>query len=220
MTYIPRPIIMEDIDVAYLDALWLADDGRIKLLPAAAFREIDPMHLRLWMHHQARYCLPTLELVTWLREQIGDRTAVELGSGNGDLYYHLGITGTDSYIQTTPEFLQMTALWAQPSTKPRRDTLRLNAETAVRNLSPDLAVACYLTRKFIPGKDRIGKAQAFIWGPREEKIIERVQCYIHVGNEHTHGQKTALKKRHRKIRLPGLVTRGDPALDIIYVWGS
>jgi hypothetical protein len=45
----------------------MGPDNTIKLLPAAAYDEFDPSGLRLWCHHNARYGLPTTELIEWLK---------------------------------------------------------------------------------------------------------------------------------------------------------
>lgn len=210
--------IIDNIDISYLNERWLAEDGRIKLLPASEFRSVPNDHLRLWLHHQARYCLPTVELVEWLRAQIGGAYAVELGCGNGDLYHHLKITGVDSCIQNSPMVAAFMRMLGQVPTHPHKDVVPMNAENAVLQLRPRVAIACYLTRKFIQGVDQEGVSHASMYGVREEAIIDHVPLYIHIGNRMTHGDKTVLSLPHDELRFPWLVTRGHPDHDVIYVW--
>lgn len=212
--------VMDRVDVAYLDERWLSEDGRIKLLPAAAFRSVPPEHLRYWMHCKARYSLPTVELVEWLRERIAGRTALELGCGNGDLYHHLGIRGTDSGVQAETTLSALFQMMGQVPTRPRREVRIIDAESAVQKWRPEVAIASYLTRRFNPIIDQEGDAQASAYGPHEEVILANVCCYIHIGNRGSHDEKTVLTRPHEELQFPWLVTRGDPALDVIYVWGK
>lgn len=211
--------VLQDVDVTYLDNRWLDYDGRIKLLSAEEFRKVPHNDLRVWMHKRARYSLPTLELVEWLKKRIGGRKAVEVGCGNGDLYHHLGIPGTDSCGQRNPAVRVWYALHGQIPTNPREEVIPLSAEQVVLDLKPKVVVASYLTRKFIEGKDVEGKAQASVMGAVEENIIMDCDCYIHIGNQNSHGEKTILSQEHEEFTFPWLVTRGDPSKDVIYVWG-
>lgn len=78
-------------DVLYLDKILLADDGRIKLLPYTVYKDIPSVHLMAWGTWRARYSFPTIEMIEWIKDKIGDRKAIEIGSGNGDLGFHLDI---------------------------------------------------------------------------------------------------------------------------------
>jgi hypothetical protein len=81
----------------------LLDEGHLlRLLPYAAYDRIHPEGLRLWCHKNARYGLPTIECIDWLRKFIGGRSAIEIGAGYGDLAYHLGIPATDSHCAAAP----------------------------------------------------------------------------------------------------------------------
>lgn len=214
--------MMTDADTTYLDRLLLDPEGRIRLLPFAEYGKIDRDHVRLWMHKTARYTLPTVEMIAWLRAQIGARTAIEVGCGNGDIYWHLGIRGTDSGIQAAPGAVRAFMLTThQPTTTPRPDVELIEAEDAVKKYRPQVVIASYLTRRFVTrgqNPDKEGKAQASIVGAREEQIVHRCNTYIHIGNRNTHGEKRILKWPHEEIAPGWLVTRGDPAKDVIYVW--
>jgi hypothetical protein len=212
----PGDDVIRDLDARWIDPA----TGRIRLLPAREFNFYPWVLLRTWMHLRARYCLPTVELVDWLKAKIAGRSAIEVGSGNGDLGFHLGIPETDSCIQQTPELLMFYHAHGQIPTRPRPECLKMDAETAVKKLKPQVVVASWLTRKFIAGTDREGAAQASIYGVSEKILVRKSDCYIHVGNEKSHGEKTILKTPHEEIRIPGMVSRGNPELDVIYVWGK
>lgn len=205
--------------LADLSARWETPEGRLKLLPASEFQSVPHDHLRLWCHQTARYGIPTVELIEWLKEEIGGRFAIEVGAGNADLGHLLGITSTDSRIQQTPELRAYYALGGQIPTDPPPDVRSMDAITAIKHYSPQVVVASWLTRKFIVGKDREGKAEASIYGPEEEKIIKRCRVYIHIGNDNVHGQKTILSLPHDTYYFPWLVSRAeDQGKNTIKVW--
>jgi hypothetical protein len=91
-----RVTILPQADTSYIDKAFLADDGYVRLRPAAEWRAIDPVHLRIWCGRRARYQVVTQEMVDWLRPQVAGRNALEVGAGAGDLGHHLGIRMTDS----------------------------------------------------------------------------------------------------------------------------
>jgi hypothetical protein len=196
------------------------ETGRIKLLPAAEFEGIPRDLFRAWCGQQARYGIPTLELIQWLKERIGDRKAIEVGCGNADIGYYLGITQTDSCLQQTPAMrLMYAAMGGQIPTRPREDVLPLDAESAVQKLKPDVVVASWLTRRFIKGVDVEGQAEASVYGPEEEKILKGCAEYIHIGNLNVHSQKTLLQIPHEFYQFPWLVSRAaDQSMNCIYVW--
>lgn len=207
------------LEIALLDEILLDDDDRIKLLPAEVYQTMDHEVLQAWCATQARYGIPTLELITWLKERIGDRKAIEIGAGNGDLGYHLGITQTDSCIQQSDAMQLAYGMGCQVTTNPKPDVLRLDAEQAVQKLKPDVVIASWVTRKFMRDKDVNGEAQAFAHGPEEQKVLRGCAEYIHIGNLAVHGQKTLLSLPHETYYFPWLVSRGfDQTQNVIYVW--
>jgi len=209
-------------DTSYLDKKWLDENNRIRLLPTAEYLSVPNDHLRLWMHRHARYVIPTVEAIDWLLKKIAGRKAIEIGAGNADFYYHLGITGTDSCVQRDdPKVAEFYRLTGQPPTMPPSDVLKLEAEKAVKQLQPEVVIGTYVTRKFVNGVDVPGRAQASEHGTRDEYIIRNTGCYIHLGNSMTHGQKTALRFTHEKLQPSWLVTRAQyPEQNVVYIWGT
>lgn len=209
---------MPDTDVSYIDCLLDARGRMGALWCALEFACINPADLKLWCHKRARYVLPTLELVTFIRGVINGRDALEIGSGNGDLGYMLGIRETDSYIQQ-----KRSDLWArmgQVPTNPPAEVVMCDAMRAVYAYRPQVVVGSWITRKFETGIDVEGvDLQASAFGVREEELLERVETYIHVGNEAIHGKKTLLRKPHETVRVPGHLSRhADQNLNVVYIW--
>lgn len=211
-------------DIQYLLPLWVEvidNVYRVKCLPASEFLSVPREHLLLFMALTARYVLPTQELIAFLGDQIAGRSALEIGSGNADIYYHLRIRGTDSYIQQSLEVkMYYEHLAKQTPTNPPYDVECLTGEEAVSKYRPQVVIGCYITRKYIEGKDGVG-SQASVYGVKEENILASpsVQTYVHVGNDNTHGTKHICKRPHEVIRLPGLVTRAaEPDKNAIYIW--
>lgn len=214
-------------DTAYLDkdllesgqtCIQLEDyhGQRMRLLPAATLQAIPLFHLRLWCARHARYGLPTVELVNWLKEQIGTRKAIEIGSGNGDLAYHLGIHGTDNYCQRRPEVRAYYAILRQKTTDPTKEIEELDAVDAIKKHKPDLVIGSWITSKH---KDPLS-TDGNMFGPDEDDILALTE-FIHIGNELVHGTKTILAKKHEEHRFPWLVSRsGDQSKNVIYRWSN
>ncbi len=213
---------LPNLSTDHLDSLFLDGKGRLKLLPAGDYLPIDPVELKLWCHRRAIYGLPTVELVDWLRSQIGGRSALEIGAGNARLGVHLGITTTDSYIQERPEVALYYKALNQVTTHPDPSVVRsLSADQAVAHYRPQVLIASWFTRLFEDGKDTQGIAQASIYGAREESLLDAVETYIHIGNEAQHSQKTLLSRPHQKLKFPWLLSRAlDPSTNVIYVWNK
>lgn len=212
------------LDTSHLDRRFFQDDGVIKLLPACAWQDVDPQELISWCYSHGIYGIPTVELVEYLREAIGGRRSLEIGAGRGGLSYHLGIRGTDSMVQTKDEvILGFYKLTGQAPTKPLRHVQPMDANKAVLKHKPEVVIASWVTRRFIPGQDIEGKAQAFVHGVDEEEILscESVDEYIHIGNEGSHAQKTILAIPHTEMQPDWLISRSaTPAGNVIYQWNG
>ena len=65
----------------------LMPDGELIIKPYEFFRGFDPAIIRTFQHFQGIYCLPTQELIDWLRKQIGDQSAIEIGCGVGRVFW-------------------------------------------------------------------------------------------------------------------------------------
>ena len=209
------------VDMDRLDKMLLDSQQRMKLLSIETYRSLLSDEIRVWANLRGRYCLPTLELVNWLKEQIGGRTALEIGAGNGDLGYHLGIPMTDSYQQvkdpeTVKDFALLDLAGVAP-TRPPKDVIEEDGENAVRRRKPQVVVAAWVTQKYDPRSASPHPGNYL--GVRHEYVIERCQTFILIGNERVHGQSRALRLPHEKFAFPWLVSRAQmPELNRIWVW--
>ncbi len=177
-------------------------DGRIKLLPASEWQSLDRTALRVWCHFRAMYAIPTLELVDWLKAQIGDRTAIEIGAGNNDLGFYLGIKQTDSYMQTHPVHGQFYQMTGQTPTRPGPDVEKLNAAQAIAAYRPQVVIGAWITQLWQPGDEQGSEV-----GVDEGALIDQVGTYIHIGHAAIHGGKRVLSRPHQEFRPDWLVSR-------------
>jgi hypothetical protein len=205
--------IVEAKEIDALTEQLIGPDGRIRLLPAAFYSRVPLPLLRVWCNRTARYQIPTVELVEWLKDQIAGKRAIEIGSGNGDLYHHLGIPGTDNYCQQLPEVQLHYGALGQIPTNPPEDVVRMDALEAIDHYRPDVVIGCWITHRY---EESHGTGN--MYGPDEREIIR--QCrYIHIGNRDTHGQKPILTRQHFMPLVTGLVSRaGRQEQNCCWVW--
>src|SRR5579862_6244328 len=93
----------------------LLENGKIKLLTYREYLNFKWESFRYFCHQYARYGIPTVELIEFLKKEIGDRDAIEIGAGCGDLGYHLGIRMTDSKIQEDTKIVSLYKEMRQPA---------------------------------------------------------------------------------------------------------
>jgi hypothetical protein len=192
------------------------DTTRLRLRPAADWHLWPHDTIRAWCVTAAIYCIPTLELVEWLKEKCTGKTCLEVGSGNNDLYFHLGIKGSDNYMQVNPAIaLHLFSLGQMPTT-PHHDVELADAENLVRKMKPDVVIGAWVTERF--DKNDGGKG-GNMFGPRSEYLIERCGSYILIGHERVHANIKALRLPHETLRFPWLVSRArDQERNAIFVW--
>ena len=107
-------------------ASYLLDEhGRMLPQHASFFDKFAPTDLRLFCHFYARYGLPTVELVDWLLDRIGGRSAIEIGAGCGDLGSQLGIPMTDNFCQSWPDVQLLYKATGQPTIQYGADVVGL-----------------------------------------------------------------------------------------------
>ena len=210
--------ILPTEDVSYLDRDLLDEKGLLKVLPARFYKNTPPNHISLWAGKHGIYVFPTTELVDWLRERIGTRKAIEIGAGNGAIARALNIVATDSHVQNTPEMIEYYRMIGQQTTRPPADVYKFEAGDAVDILKPQVVVAAFVTQKFQQG-DQTSFVGSSVFGADELSSLPKVETYIHVGNDKSHGDKRILKFPHEVFRFDWIVTRAqDQSLNSITVW--
>jgi len=208
--------ILERQDTTYLDEQLLGSSGHLQLFNADDYDQIPRDALRVWCHKNARYGLPTQELVTFVRQLIGDRRAIEIGAGHGDLAHHLSIQATDSYLQDSPEISAYYAIIGQPRVQYPPSVERLEAMEAIDKYRPDVVVASWVTQI---GDETI--PDSCTWGVNELLLLQKVKTYIVIGNDNVHGGKMILQLPHLTFRPTWLRSRAsDPTKEVIHVWNS
>jgi hypothetical protein len=211
--------VMPKADVGYIDFIMCGEIAGSPILPVAV-RELDGVeqdHLMQWCTENALYQVPTIELVEWLREKIGDRSAIEICAGKGGIGRALGIPSTDSYQQTTPEMRAYYSLMRQPIIVPPDYVEKIEANEAVRKYKPEVVIGCFVTQRWRSEEDADGN----MFGPLEEEWVEDGVTYIHVGNEHTHRNKRILSLPHETFHFPWLRSRAiDQSKNVIWVWND
>lgn len=196
----------------------LGPDGQLLLLPTRYYDNMDPEGLRLWCHKNARYGLPTVQLIFWLREQIGSRSAIEIGAGHGDLSLYLGITATDSYLQQTAELEGFYHALGQPAIKYPPHVVRADAETAIATYKPEVVVASWVTQWIDPNLPYPPEG-GNMYGVKEDEIVASGLTYIFVGNKSVHGGKKIMKLPHVELRSSMLRSRSAaPDLNRVWIW--
>lgn len=193
----------------------LLPNGKLKLFSAKFYDEKDNSDLRLFCHNYARYGLPTTELIDFLIQKIDGRSAIEIGSGHGDLGYHLNIKMTDSKIQRKPEVQQAYKEMKQPLIDYPDDVEEIEALDAVEKYKPSVVIASWITT-YAPHVMPYGSNP---YGVKEAKILDKIETFIIIGNNDLHGDKPIRKLPHLEIYEPWIKSRAtNPENNRIYIW--
>jgi hypothetical protein len=202
-------------NIDYLDSL-LLQNNFLKILDSSVYRDIPQDHLSLFCHKYGFYCLPTTELIDWLKEQIDISSTIEIGSGNGAIARALQIPATDSRYMEQPEIKAYYSLMKQPVTKYAEDIIKLEALEAVKKFKPKTVIGSWITHRYKESEhDRGGN----MFGVDEEWLIKHINKYIMIGNELTHHKKKILELPHKELKFPWLFSRSqEPNKNIIYIW--
>lgn len=196
----------------------LEPNGALKLMPAEYYDSLDWMELRTWCHFQARYGLPTVELIAWLKDYIGDRKAIEIGAGSGDLCHHLGIVGTDNFQQTWPQVAMYYAIGGQPTIAYGSWVEKIDAIAAAKKYKPDIIIGSWITHWIDPDKAMpVGGGNMF--GVKEDELLKLVDTYIMIGNLDIHAHKPILELPHETLEFSFVKSRAQKReLNRIFIW--
>jgi len=193
----------------------LLPNNKMKLLPAKDYAKYKWEELRAFCHEYARYGVPTLELVNYIKDIIGDRKAIEIGSGAGDLGYHLGIKMTDSKQQELPPVKLHYESMMQPVIKYPHDVEKIEALDAVYKYKPRVVVASWITPY---SKHEVSYGSNPL-GIKEDKILSLVETFIIVGNLDVHWDKPIRTYEHKTVHAPWIISRAkNPEKNCIFIW--
>lgn len=183
----------------------LMDNGKLKLLPYKDYEKFTWEDFRYFCHEKARYGIPTRESVSFINEIINGRSAIEIGSGYGDLGYHLGIPMTDSRLEFEPAIRAKYEAMGQPIIFYPDDVEKIDALEAVKKYKPQVVVASWVT----PYSPYPTEYNSIPFGVKESEIFDLIETYILVGNFDTHYGRPLLLNTHREIKEPFIITRAQ-----------
>lgn len=194
----------------------LDDQGGLRIMPASFYAETTALERHKFGRETGRYVLPTIELVDWLKQAIGDKFAIEIGSGWGELAAAVGIQATDSYLQQDPDLIRIYEGTGNATTTYGQNVEKLDAHAAVAKYKPEIVVASWVTQKYDASRHEAGGS---MYGVEEDKILDDCQTYIFIGNSQVHAHKPIWKRPNILMSPTWLYSRainGTP--DFIGVW--
>lgn len=170
---------------------------------------VPPEVWRLGLGATGNFQLITWELVDFLRHLIKGKRAIEICAGNGTLGKYLKIPTTDRYMINHPEASQIFKIKESEFskyTRPPEFVEELSAAQAIEKYNPDIVIGCWVSHKVYSNKKPGSK-----YGVEEEKIIDRVETYVHCGNDNIsmHAAKRILKNKHWTITADWLYDRAS-----------
>lgn len=195
----------------------LDENNKIKLLPSDHYKKYKWEDFRLFCHNHARYGIPTIWLIDYLKDIIKDRKCIEIGAGAGDLGYHLGVTMTDSKQQDNPVIKKMYQDAMQPTIKYPKDVIKIEALEAVKKYKPKVVIGSWITT-YSPVETTYGSNP---FGVKEKEILDLVDTLIIIGNMKIHGDKPILQYSNEIILSPYIISRAkNPEYNCIMIWNK
>lgn len=160
-----------------------------KCLPAAELHKIDNTLFRLWCHRLAIYGMPTNELISLIKEHIGDASCIEVGAGCGVFGKLLNIPSTDSFIQATYEMRALYRNMGQPTVYYGAHVEELEATEAIKHFKPEVVFGSWVTQYHPADAVQPLPGGGSIYGLKETEFFKHIKKYIVYGNEQVHGKK-------------------------------
>lgn len=206
-----KTVTVDKSDLTEAERVLLDDNSNVRILSAAVVHALPAAGVRLFLHLNGIYGLPTTELVEFLKVRIGGRHAIEIGAGTGLLGKALGIPMTDSHLQADPKMTAFYLATGQPPICYGKDVQKLDALAAIEFHKPTVVVGSWITQF----SNEIGKGSS--WGIDEEQLLRKVPCYLMYGGITSHKDKTILAIPHLTWTKPWMCGRAqDP---VLYQWG-
>lgn len=211
-------LLNREVDTSYLDQVLFDSEKQLQAVPSDVLRNIDQNHLRVWCHLNGVYGLPTLELISFLQEQIAggysnafqdltklDRKyALEIGAGCGAFGRALGIDSTDSFCQEIPEVKAYYEALKQPIVKYGKNVVKLEASEAIRILQPEVVFASWVTQHYDTAEkdgDGMPIGGGSVYGVREIDFMRDIRRYVIFGNQHIHHSKAVFSLPYVKVTV-------------------
>lgn len=190
-------------------------DGTPRILPASYYASTTQAERSLLCMRHGMYVLPTVELIRALREEIGERSAIEIGSGNGAVARALCIPATDNRMQEWPQIAAAYRGMGQQPVSYGANVECLDGLAAVAKYRPQVIVGCWLTHRYRPQKHEAG---GNMHAPDETRLLGDCETLLLVLNESTHKAHPLLKFPHLHVRAPWLYSRAGSGRDFLGIW--
>lgn len=207
---------MSEQDYSCIDNILRDSNGDLQLVSAKDVEPIPQHSLSLWCRRNSLYSIVTTELIDWLKEEIGDQKAIEIGAGCNILGKALDIPQTDSYLQNEPEIIANFELMQQPIIQYPKNVLKLEAKEACGQFMPQVVIGSWITQLGSPSTP-----QSSPYGVNETKILSWVDKYIMIGHEDNHNMKIIMKIPHKVYELPFIYSRSlNTKGNKVWVWDT
>ena len=184
---------LNESDIAYLSDIFLTN-GELNILSIKEINQYPYNDIMQFCLSRGIHCLPTLELIDFLKDEIGiqrlGKIAIEIGAGHGAIAQALNIISTDSFQQNDLNIKAFYAKSKQPTVKYGKGIHKLDADEAIDKFTPSTIIGAFITHKY--NKEHC-LTEGNMYGVAEEKIIEKGIKYIFIGNKSTHQKKYICK---------------------------
>jgi hypothetical protein len=210
--------VLERTDFTYLEKILLDEKGELKIVSYEELKNVPQSDISQFCVKYGVYNIPTLEMIDFLKEQIGDKekTTIEIGAGNGVLAKTLGITATDSRQQDLPEVRTVYILSGQTPVKYGDNIHKCSAIESIKLYKPNIVLGAWVTHKYNAREHWRGGNRD---GIDESIVIKKVKKYIFIGNENTHKNKPILNIPHQTIHADWLVSSSmNKDKNVIWIW--
>jgi hypothetical protein len=210
--------VLKKSDISYLEKLLLNEEGNLQIISYEYLKDVPQGDISQFCVKYGFYCLPTIELLTFLQEEIGDQkeNTIEIGAGHGAISRFLGIKAVDNYMQESPQIKAYYESLKQTIVPYGKHVEKIDANSAVQKYKPKVVIGAFCTHLYNP-REHWREGNQF--GINEQKIINKVDKYIHIGNEKVHGKKPILKHQHRSSKAEWLLSRSqNKNQNVIWVW--
>lgn len=197
-----------------MDGLFLSNKVP-KVVPYAAYERHPVLDRQIWANRRGFYSLPTLELASFIKEQIAGRSAHEIGAGHSAMAKHLGIYHSDPRFQEkkglTRNLIDITG--AIPAYTPPYVSHRC-CKQVLKDCKPQVLLAQWVTPLGPSG------TSSNYYGPDYKEVLEVVETLIFVGNLSIHPYvREVLGEPDIEIREPWIVSRSmRQEENILWVW--
>lgn len=209
---------VEPTDISYLEEMLLDSKGQLRVLPYRELKNVPQQDLSLFCVKNGYYSIPTIELIDFIKNEIGEslEKTIEIGAGNGVYSRELGIKATDNLMQLKPEVRAHYNAIKQAIVPYGQNVEKLDALEAVEKYKPEIVLAAWVTHKYNPLQHNRGGNE---FGINEKTLIQNVKKYIHIGNDTVHDKKPISEMKHRKIQEPWILSRSLHSMhNYIYIW--